>query len=68
MTTLADIKAAIEDLSAQQRAALAAWLAELDQEAWDAQITEDFSPGGAGMGLLEEIDAQIDEGNFSPLR
>ena len=56
--TLEAIKEAIVQLPNEERLALESWLAE------DAQIEEDFSPGGAGMALLEEVDAQIDAGNF----
>jgi len=30
--------------------------------AWDAQIERDFSEGGAGMAMLEEIDTAIESG------
>ena len=50
---LAEIQRAIEELPREQQAALAAWLAEREQEAWDAKIERDFSPGGAGMKVLE---------------
>ena len=52
---LAEIQRAIEELPREQQAALAAWLAEREQEAWDAEIERDFSPGGAGMKVLEEM-------------
>lgn len=67
MANLADIKAAIEDLPEEERTALASWLARLDRQAWDTEIAADFSPGGAGMKLLEEVDSHIDQGNFIPL-
>ena len=65
--TLAAIKDAIEKLSDEERAALASWLASMEAQAWDAQITKDFSPGGRGMKLMEEVDAQIKQGNYEPL-
>ena len=58
--TLEAIKEAIIQLPEEERLALEAWLAD----AWDAQIEKDFSPGGAGLALLEEVDAQIEAGNF----
>jgi hypothetical protein len=67
MAKLADIKAAIEELPEEERTALASWLANLDHQAWDAEIAQDFSAGGAGMKLLEEVDERIDRGNFAPL-
>ena len=54
--TLEAIKNAIVHLPEEERLALESWLAE----AWDAQIEKDFSSGGAGMTLLDEVDAQIE--------
>jgi hypothetical protein len=65
--TLAEIKSVITELSDQERAELAAWLLSLDREAWNRQIETDFSPGGAGAKLLEEVDAAIDRGDYQPL-
>lgn len=65
--SLAEIKHAIEDLPEEQRVALADWLWSLEQRAWDAQIAEDFSAGGRGRKLLDEVDAAIDRGDFKPL-
>jgi hypothetical protein len=48
---LESIKEAIVQLPEEERLALESWLAD----AWDAQIEKDFSPGGAGMALLEEV-------------
>lgn len=64
---LAELKNAITELSDQERAELAAWLLSLDREAWDRQIETDFSPGGAGVKLLEEVDSAIARGDFKPL-
>ena len=63
---LAEIQHAIEELSKEQRAALAAWLSERDQAEWDAEIERDFSPGGPGMELLEEMKADERAGKFCP--
>lgn len=68
MPTLAEIKAAIENLPEEDRAELAAWLANLERQAWDAQIAADFSAGGRGMPLLKEVDEAIERGDFTPLR
>jgi hypothetical protein len=65
--TLAEIKDRINELSDTERAELAAWLLSVDREAWDRQIEADFSPGGAGMKLLEEVDSAIQKGDFEPL-
>ena len=65
--TLAELKDAIEQLPGEDRTALASWLADLEREEWDDQIRHDFSSGGPGLALLEEVDAQIDRGNFKKL-
>jgi len=64
---LADIQRAIETLPKDQQAALAAWLSARDQAQWDAEMERDFSPGGAGMPLLEEMKADAQAGKFKPL-
>ncbi len=63
---LAEIQQAIELLPKDQQAALAAWLAERDQAEWEAEIEEDFAPGGAGMALLDEMKAESRAGKFRP--
>ena len=65
--TVGEIKVLITNLSDQERAELAEWLLGLDREAWDRQIEADFSPGGKGIKLLEEVDSAIDRGDFKPL-
>jgi len=66
--TLATIKSAIEGLPEEEKAALMDWLLSRDREDWDKQITEDFSPGGRGAKLLDEVDTAIQRGNFKPIR
>jgi hypothetical protein len=58
--TVEAIKAAIEDLPESERRKLVDWLEELDEQAWDAEIERDFSPGGRGHHLVEKIDQHID--------
>jgi hypothetical protein len=38
-----------------------------DEAEWDAEIERDFSPGGAGIELLEEMKADERAGKFRPL-
>jgi len=64
---LPDIQRAIEMLSSDQQAALLDWLAERDRRQWDAQLERDFSPGGAGMELLDRVKAQIRQGESLPM-
>jgi hypothetical protein len=65
--TLETIKEAITQLLPDEKARLAAWLLQQDTEAWDLQIQEDFSPGGRGMALLEEAQADVREGRARPM-
>jgi hypothetical protein len=60
--TLPEIQHAIEALPKEEQAQLAAWVADRDATAWGAEIERDFSPGGAGMTLLEEVRQQVREG------
>ena len=61
--TVEAIKDLIETLPPEDLTALAYWISERESMAWDRQIEQDFSPGGAGMALLDEVDAQIRAGN-----
>ena len=60
--TLPEIQRAIEDLSKDEQAKLATWVAERDFAAWDAEIERDFSAGGAGSDLLEKVPKQVRSG------
>jgi len=64
---LLEIQHAIEMLSTEQQAALLDWLAERDRRQWDAQLERDFSPGGAGMDLLDRVKAQVRRGESVPM-
>jgi len=65
--TVQAIKAAIEQLTESERRELADWFEQLEEAAWDAEMEQDFSPGGRGHSLVERIDREIDEGKFTPL-
>jgi hypothetical protein len=43
------------------------WLAERDRREWDAQIERDFSPGGAGMNLLDQVGSRVRRGESVPM-
>ena len=60
--TVEAIKNAISDLPPEDRHSLASWLNELEYDAWDKQMVNDFSPGGRGMALLEKVKREISEG------
>jgi hypothetical protein len=63
---LAEIQRAIDTLPKEEQAALAAWLSTRYEAEWDAEIERDFSPGGAGIALLEEMRADARAGKFRP--
>ncbi len=65
--TIEAIKEAIADLPPDEKTRLAAWVIEQDLEEWDRQIQNDFSPGGRGMALLQEAQADAREGRSKPL-
>jgi hypothetical protein len=65
--TLEGIKDAITELPRDQKTRLAAWLLQQDMEEWDRQIQNDFSPGGPGMALLEEAEADVRNGRVKPM-
>jgi len=65
--TLEAIKQAITDLSPDEKTRLAAWVLQQDMREWDRQIEEDFSPGGRGMAMLEEAQADAREGRTKPM-
>jgi hypothetical protein len=57
--SLAEIEEAVDKLSPEELAKLAAHIARRDNLAWDKEIKEDFSPGGKHEKILEKIDAEI---------
>ena len=65
--TVEAIKQAIAELLAEQKASLTAWLVRQDLDDWDWQIEQDFSPGGAGVALLDEAEADIRQGRLKPM-
>ena len=65
--TVEALKDAIAGLPAEERHSIATWLNDLDYDAWDRQMVEDFSPGGRGMALVERVKRQIAEGKARPM-
>jgi hypothetical protein len=65
--TVESIKEAISELGSVEKASLTAWLVEQDVAEWDRQMEEDFSPGGAGMALLEEAESDARAGKVEPM-
>ena len=56
--SLAEIERAVDALSAEELAKLAAYIARHDKLAWDKETERDFSLGGKHADLLEKIDAE----------
>ncbi len=56
MSTVDEIKAAIERLSLEERAELARWLHGWTDDAWDRQMADDLAAGRLDT-LLAEVDA-----------
>jgi len=65
--SLTEIEQAVDKLSRDELAKLAAYIARQDKLGWDEQIEEDFSPGGKHAAALERVDAEIDAGDFRPM-
>ena len=59
--SLAEIKTAIEQLSIEQRAELAAWLHGWKDDEWDDQMKRDIA-GGKLDDVLREIEEDIKTG------
>ena len=58
MSTVEEIKAAIEKLSLEQRAELARWFHGWKDDPWDRQMSRDARSGKLDK-LLKEVDADI---------
>ena len=66
MSTVAEIKAAISRLSLEERAEVARWLHDWEDDAWDEQMRQDLSAGKLD-GLLAKVDKDIDQGKLRDL-
>ena len=64
--TIEAITAAIQELSEPDRQDLANWFDELEEQAWDAKMERDFSPGGSGYDLVKHTNDEIDQGKYGP--
>lgn len=64
--TVDAIKDAISELPEDERHSLAAWLNERDYDDWDRKMVTDFSAGGRGMGLVEAIEREVEQGDAVP--
>ena len=65
--SLAEIKTAVDALSSEELAELAAFIRERDQAAWDRQIDADFAEGGRLHSVAEDVRADIRAGRLQDL-
>jgi hypothetical protein len=65
--TVEAIKDAIAGLPAEERHSLAAWLNDLEYDAWDKEMVKDFSLGGRGAAWAERVKRQVSEGKARPM-
>jgi len=65
--SITEIQLVIQELPAEEQAALAVWIVDRDRARWDEEIERDFSPGGAGMELLDRTKKQVRDGLSRPL-
>jgi hypothetical protein len=63
----AEIKTAVERLSADELTELATFIRERDNAAWDRQIDSDFSGGGRLRSVAEEVRDEIRAGRLQDL-
>jgi hypothetical protein len=66
MRSVAEIQAEIEKLSRAEQRKLAEWFAQVQADAWDAQIEEDITAGRLDH-LLAQAEADIAAGRTKPL-
>lgn len=66
MSTVAEIQAEIQKLSHTEQRKLAQWFAEIQADAWDAQIEEDINAGRLDH-LIAQAEADIAAGRTKPL-
>ena len=64
MTTVTEIKEAIEHLSPREKAELNAFLQNLPEDDWDRQMKTDAQPGGKLDVLMEEAKAEAGAGEL----
>ncbi len=64
MSTVAEIKDAIEKLSPQERCELEAFLHPHEDDDWDRQMAADAEPGGKLHNLMQQAEAEARAGKL----
>ena len=67
MSTVAEIKAAIDRLSLEERCELEALLHPFEDDDWDRQMKRDAEPGGKLCKLMEESEKNAKAGKLVDL-
>ena len=65
--SLAEIKSAVDALSPEELAELAAFIRERDNATWDRQIDADFAEGGRLREVADEVRADTRAGKLQDL-
>jgi hypothetical protein len=65
--SLAEIKSAVDSLSPEELAELAAFIRERDNAIWDRQIDADFAEGGRLHEIVDEVRADARTGKLRDL-
>jgi hypothetical protein len=65
--SLAEIKSAVDALSPEELAELAAFIRERDNATWDRQIDADFAEGGRLREVADEVRADTRVGKLQDL-
>jgi hypothetical protein len=65
--SLAEIKSAVDSLSPEELAELAAFIRERDNAIWDRQIDADFAEGGRLREMADEVRADARTGKLRDL-
>ena len=65
--SLSEIKTAVDALSAEELAELAAFVRERENRAWDQQIDAGFGEGGRLSAIAEQARADIRAGRLQDL-
>ena len=66
MSRVKEIKAAIDQLSPEERCELAALLNPADEDEWDRQMKEDAAPGQKLHRIMEAANQEYNEGKSLP--
>jgi hypothetical protein len=64
VSTVTEIKQAVEKLSLSERAEFAKWFNGWEDDEWDRQMASDFAPGGKHADVLREVDGNIAGGRL----